>query len=175
MTAVDQQSGATPPGRASLGEATIPMRRVVLGCLAILSAAAAVIHFAVAGSHFQQYWVFGVFMLVAAWLQALWAAAALIRPPRWLLWAAIAINLPVVAVYVMTRTVGDVLGPTPNAIEKVGFGDGLCTVLEVIIVLGCAWLSTPVENPVPRRYLPVATAATGSLVAVLLSVALVAG
>jgi hypothetical protein len=175
MTAVDRQPGATPPGRARLSEAAIPLRRVVLACLAILSAAAAIIHFAVAGSHFHRYWLFGVFMLVAAWLQALWAAAALITPPRWLLWAGVAINLTVVTVYAVTRTVGDVFGPTPHAVEKVGFGDGLCTVLEVIIIMGCARLSARADHQVPRRYLAVATSVTGGLTAVLLSVALVVG
>jgi hypothetical protein len=174
MSAVDEESGATRPFRTRPD--AIPLRKVVLGCLAILSLAAAVIHFAVAGSHFQQYWAFGVFMLVAAWLQVLWALAALFRPPRWLLGAGVSINLTVIGVYVITRTVGDVIGPTPHAVEKVGFGDGLCTVLEVILVVGCLWLSTKADREVvPRHYLAVATAATGGMIAVLLSVALVAG
>jgi hypothetical protein len=28
------------------------------------------------GQHFEEYWVFGVFMLVVAWLQLLWAIVA---------------------------------------------------------------------------------------------------
>lgn len=68
MTSLDEQTH--PPGQ---DEPTVPGGRVVWYCLAILSVATAVIHFAVAGEHFQEYWLFGVFMLVTAWLQLTWA------------------------------------------------------------------------------------------------------
>src|SRR6266496_3540083 len=67
------------------GEPTIPGSRVVVYCLAIITVATAVIHFAVAGEHFQEYWAFGVFMLAAGWLQLLWAILAIARPSRLLL------------------------------------------------------------------------------------------
>jgi len=35
--------------------------------LAVLSGAAAAIHFAVIGEHFEEYWAFGTFFLVLAW------------------------------------------------------------------------------------------------------------
>ncbi len=35
----------------------IPARTVVAYCLAVISVATAVIHFAAAGPHFQQYWL----------------------------------------------------------------------------------------------------------------------
>ena len=81
--------GRIVPGRPAT------LRTVALSCLAILSVASAVIHFATAGQHFQQYWLVGVFMLGAGWLQLLWAAAAAARrgqrrPPRpsswWPVW-----------------------------------------------------------------------------------------
>ena len=65
----------------------IPLGRVVLTCLAVLSAAAAVIPFAAAADYFAQYWLFSLSMLTAAWLQAAWAAVAVIRPSRGLLQA----------------------------------------------------------------------------------------
>src|SRR5579875_207202 len=64
---------------------TVPARRIVMYCLVILSMTTAVIHFAVAGEHYQECWAFGVFMLLTAWLQLAWAAAAIIRPFRLLL------------------------------------------------------------------------------------------
>ncbi len=156
--------------------ATVPRRTVALFCLAILSTATAVIHFAVAGAHFQEYWLFGVFMLVTAWLQLAWAVLAVARPARWLLWAGIAIDTGVVAVYIVTRTVGDVVGPTPNAVEPFGFGDGLCTVLEAAVVAGCAWLLlTRQDRLVRREHLVLAPAFTAALTAALLSAALVDG
>jgi hypothetical protein len=60
--------------RPAPGKRAVPAQRVVLTGLAMLSVLAAVIHFAVAGSHFQEYWLFGVFMLGVAWLQLGWAA-----------------------------------------------------------------------------------------------------
>lgn len=61
--------------RPADGKQSVPAQRVVLGGLAMLSVLAAVIHFAVSGSHFQEYWLFGVFMLGVGWLQASLAAA----------------------------------------------------------------------------------------------------
>lgn len=158
------------------GEPTVSRRRVVLYCLAIVSVATAVIHFAVAGEHFQEYWLFGVFMLVTAWLQLLWAVLAVTRPSSPLLWGGAILDAGVVAVYIVTRTIGDVVGPTPHAVEPFGFGDGLCTVLEAVVVAGCAWLLVArTDYQVRRPQLITASAATGAVTATLLSVALVAG
>jgi hypothetical protein len=155
---------------------TVPGSKVVGYSVAILSAATAVIHFAVTGSHFQEYWIFGVFMLVVAWMQAAWAAALVIRPSRWLIVSGAIINTAVIAVYLVTRTVGDVIGPTPNSVEPVGFGDGLCTALEAAVVIGCLWLLVTATNwRVRRVQLYAIPAATGAATGVLLSVALVAG
>jgi hypothetical protein len=167
-----QPSGAAPGGT----QRTVPGRRVLLACLAILSLATAVIHFAVAGEHFAEYWAFGVFMLVVGWFQLAWAVAAVTRPSRLLLAAGAIVNVGVVAVYIVTRTVGDVIGPTPHAVEPFGFGDGLCTVLEGIVVVGCAWLlAIRADRAVLRQQLITAPAVTGAVTGVLLSVALVAG
>ncbi len=114
-------------------------------------------------------------MLAAAWLQLLWAVLATLRPSRPLLWAGAALDAGVVTVYVVTRTAGDLVGPSPGAAEPVGFGDLLCTVLEVIVVAGRAWLLiTRADRPVrlAQRAAPVIT---GGVTAALLSAALVAG
>jgi len=157
-------------------QSTVPGRKVVAYCLAILSVATAVIHFAVAGSHFQQYWAFGVFMLVVAWLQVLWAVALVFRPAQWLIGSGALLNAGVIGVYVVTRTVGDVIGPAPNSPEAVGFGDALCTALEVVVVIGCVWLLLGARDwRVSRVQLSAVPVVTGTTTAVLLSVALVAG
>lgn len=157
-------------------EPAVPESRVVMYCLAIVAVATAVIHFAVAGEHFQEYWVFGVFMLGAAWLQLLWAILAVVRPSRPLLSCGAILNGGVVAVYIVTRTVGDVIGPTPHDVEPFGFGDGFCTVLEAVVAVACVWLLiAKKDRQVARRRLVLASAATGAVTAVLLSVSLVAG
>jgi len=106
----------------------------------MMSLAAAVIHFAVTGEHFQEYWLYGVFMLVVAWLQLLWVAGAIARPSRSLLAGGAVLNAGVVAVYIVTRTAGDVIGPGAGSAEQAGFGDVLCTVLEAVVAAVCAWL-----------------------------------
>src|SRR5215471_8178145 len=130
----------TASQRMKAVDATVPRDRVILACLAIMILTAAIIHFAVAGAHFAQYWMYGAFLLAAGWLQLLWAVAAITRPARWLLWSGLAVNATIADVYVMTRTVGDLVGPGAHSPEPAGFGDGLCTALEVIVAVGCGWL-----------------------------------
>jgi hypothetical protein len=48
--------------------------------LAALSAGAAAIHFAVVFEHFNAYVLYGVFFLIIAWAQMIWAAVELWRP-----------------------------------------------------------------------------------------------
>jgi hypothetical protein len=112
------------PGSST--ERELPVSVLVARCLAFASVAAAVIHFAVAGSHYQEYWVFGVFMLTAGWLQLAWAILVIARPSRAALCAGAVINANIIAIYICTRTVGDMVGPSPRAVEPVGFGDLLC-------------------------------------------------
>ena len=162
--------------RPAPGDRAVPVQRVVLAGLAMLSVLAAVIHFAVAGSHFQEYWLFGVFMLGVAWLQLGWAAAALFRPTRLLVSSGAVLNAAVIVVYILTRTVGDIVGPDPGEVEPAGFGDLLCTVAEAVIVAGCLWLLVTRVSRVVRRDQAGLAAATGAgVLAALLSVALVDG
>lgn len=162
--------------RPAPGDRAVPAQRVVLAGLAMLSVLAAVIHFAVAGSHFQEYWLFGVFMLGVAWLQLGWAAAALFRPTRLLVSSGAVLNAAVIVVYILTRTVGDIVGPDPGGVEPAGFGDLLCTVAEAAIVAGCLWLLvTRVSRAVRRDQASLAAAAGAGVLAALLSVALVDG
>lgn len=153
-----------------------PQRTVLVRTLAVLATVVAVIHFAVAGEHFEEYWAFGVFMLVVAWAQLGAAVGLLWRPSRPLLGAVAALNAGVIAVYVVTRTVGDVVGPTPNDPEDVGFGDMFCTVCEALLVVGAVVLILRAfDRPVPRSWAAVAVVSAATAGAVLLSVSLVAG
>jgi hypothetical protein len=152
------------------------IRKVIVYCLAIMSLATAVIHFAVAGEHFQEYWLYGVFMLVVAWLQLLWAALATARPSRSLLVSGAVLNAGVLAVYIVTRTAGDVVGPGAGSAEQAGFGDLLCTTLEAVVAAGCAWLLlVRMDRRIEGSRLVIAPTAVGAVTAALLSAALVAG
>jgi hypothetical protein len=151
-------------------------RLVLLRVTAMVAVVTAVIHFAVAGAHYSEYWAFGVFMLGSAWLQLTWAVGLLVRPSRALIAAGAVLNAGIVAVYVVTRTAGDVIGPTPHDVEPVGFGDAFCTVCEALLVVAAVLLLVrPWRRRVSRVWAVGAPTATAALGAVLLSVSLVAG
>jgi hypothetical protein len=151
-------------------------RTAVLRCLAIVSGVCAVLHFAVAGSHYQEYWAYGAFLLGAAFLQSLLAVGLFSYPRRWVLLAGAALNLGIVAVYIVTRTAGDVIGPTPHGAESVGFGDLLCTCLEALTAIALLWLALrPFERPISRTRLATATTLVALIAAGLLGTALVDG
>jgi hypothetical protein len=160
-------------GEISSSDHEIPLGRVVLSCLAVLSAAAAVIHFAAAADYFQGYWLFSLSMLVAAWLQAAWAAVALIRPSRGLLRAGIWLNGLVLALYLITQATGHGIGTAPHAAGLSGFAAGLSAALEAVLMAGCGWLLTARSGQrVRRQRLITAPAVTGATTAALLGVAL---
>jgi hypothetical protein len=108
--------------------------------LALLSLAAAAIHVAVMGEHFAEFFAYGVFFAVVAWLQAAWAVAILVAPSRPLLWAAGIGNVVVVALWVVSRTTGLPIGPEPGVPEPVAFLDVFSTILELVLVAGAAVL-----------------------------------
>lgn len=166
MTHVDEE--IRPPE-----DETVPLGRVVVYCLAIMTIAAAVIHFAVAAKYVEQYWLFGASTLVVAWLQALWAIAVMARPSRSLLGTGTVLNAAVLAGYLLTLATGDAVGRAPKTAGISGFGDGLCAALEAVAVAGCAWLlMAKAGRRVRHRRLIMVPAATASVTAVLLGAAL---
>jgi hypothetical protein len=148
--------------------------KVVAYCLAIMSIAAAVIHFAIAAENFAGYWLFSLAALVISWLQLGWAIAVMIRPSRRLLHAGVLVNGVVLAGYLITLVTGDAIGTAPRSGGLPAFGNGLGAALAAVLAAGCAWLLTakPARHPVPRQRLIMAPAATGAVTAVLLGVAL---
>jgi hypothetical protein len=150
-----------PPGRAGLD---ILLRLVV----ALFSLGAGVVHAVVIESHFSEYWLFGVFFAVLAFLQAAWALAVILRPSRRLLiWGAVG-NGIVVAVWLITRTLGVPLGPEAGSTEAVGFVDAAATVFEVLLVAGVGALLAPrvVNRSIPREFVPAGALAVGAMVAI---------
>jgi len=149
--------------------------RVAQYCLAIMSCAAAVIHFAVAAEHVQQYWLFGMSMLAVAWLQAIWAIVAIVRPSRRLLYGGAVLNGVVLVGYLITRTTWYAIGVAPR---DAGLSAPLAVIsvaAEAVVVAGCAWLLTDwVEQHVRRQRLIAVPAATGAMTAVVLGIALAA-
>lgn len=110
-------------------------RTATIGC-ALLSVGTAVIHFAVLGEHWQEWWGYGLFFGASAWLQLAWAAAVAWRPSRPILLTGAVSNLEIAAVWLLTRTAGIPLGPASGATEDAAFIDTLASGFELAIALG---------------------------------------
>ncbi len=108
--------------------------------VALCSAAAATVHFAVLPEHAKEYWAFGAFFLASGAAQLGWAAIVIRRPFRWVLWLGAAGNVAIVTTWIVSRTRGLPLGPEPGMAEAVTPTDLLATAFEVVIVAGCAML-----------------------------------
>ena len=117
---------------------------VLRPALALLSAGAAVIHFAVIPGHWDEYWGQGLFFIVAAVAQLLWALWVVIAPSRLIYLAGAAGNAAIVAMWIVTRTAGIPAGPGSGEPEPVEFGDTLATAFEVILVVGALALARTV-------------------------------
>jgi hypothetical protein len=118
---------------------------------AALSLLAALIHLWVTPEHFEEWWGYGAFFLVAALAQVLYAPLVLVWPTRVVLLLGIGGNIAVVALYLLTRTVGiPLFGPGAGEVEGVGFVDWCATASEVgiAVALGAALLR---ETTTERR------------------------
>lgn len=124
---------------------------IVRTAVALLSTGAALIHFAVLWEHLEEYWPKGAFFAILASLQLAWAGLVLSRPSRPLILAGVVGNTAVVAVWLLSRTVGLPLGPDAGVPEPVGLADALATLFELLLVAGGAIL---VRGRVGRLPLP---------------------
>ena len=109
--------------------------------LALLSVGAAVIHFVVVPGHSDEYWGQGLFFIIAAIAQLLWAVWVVVAPSRLLYLAGAAGNAAIVALWVVTRTYGVPAGPGAGEREAVEFADTLATVFEILLVVGALVLA----------------------------------
>jgi hypothetical protein len=138
-----QQQPAVPmprgPGPSSAATQAEGARNVAV-ILGLLSMAAALIHCAVIEQHWTTYWLYGAFFILVGSAQLDWALAITAAPRRWLLWAGVAGNTLVVLTWIVTRTVGALVGPAATVPERAGFGDLAATVMQVLVVAGCLGL-----------------------------------
>lgn len=145
----------------------VPLEVLLRFVVAPLSLGAAVVHGVVIESHFAEYWLFGVFFAILALLQGAWAVAVILRPRhRLLIWGAVG-NGIVVAVWLVTRTLGVPLGPEAGSTEAVGFVDTAATIFEALLVAGVVSLLAPrvANRSIPREFVPAGALAVGAMVA----------
>ena len=109
---------------------------VVRFAVAVASAGAATIHFAVIDQHVVEYWLFGVFFVVVALAQLGWAVAVVSNPTRTVYVVGALGNVLIVMTWVISRTSGLPLGPEAGEPEPAGVADVVSTALEVVIVVG---------------------------------------
>jgi hypothetical protein len=121
--------------------AGIDLEPVLRPALALLSTGAAVIHFVVIPGHWDEYWGQGLFFIVAAIAQLLWALWIVIAPSRLIYLAGAAGNAAIVAMWVVTRTAGIPAGPGAGEREAVEFADTVATAFEVVLVVGALALA----------------------------------
>ena len=118
--------------------------KTVLHAAAVFSLLAAGIHLWAMPEHFEEWWGYGTFFLVSAVVQGAYAAALLRWPPgRALLLLGLWGNLSIVALYLVTRTVGiPFFGPHAGEVEGIGAADLSATAAEfaLIAVLGAVLL-----------------------------------
>jgi hypothetical protein len=125
--------------------------------VALASAGAATIHFAVIAQHLEEYWLFGSFFISVAIAQVVWAMLVLVRPSPPVYLAGFVGNAVVAATWVISRTTGLPLGPQSGEPEPVGIADTVATAFEVLIVAGALLLLLRMNA---RRTLARFTAAT---------------
>jgi hypothetical protein len=147
-------------------------RDAIVFALALLSAGAAAIHFAVAKMHFDEYTLFGVFFVGSGIAQLVWPVWLLLRRWRPLLWLGALGNGAIVALWAVDRIWGLPLGPEHWKPDPVGFGDSVTAAFELLVVAGCLTvLARDRERPLRVSVATVLTLAVVALTALsLLSV-----
>lgn len=125
---------------------------------ALLLTAAGAIHLAVTPEHFEEWFLFGAFMLGCGLAQIAAAALLLTRPSRPLLWLTLAGTVGVLALFAIVYSVGLPFGPDPGKPEQLGIVVTVSKLVEFATVpLLLALLGQPA-----RRRLRLASAVTSS-------------
>ena len=126
--ALDKRGALGAPGR------TIAVHTPLAIIAALLSLAAAGIHFAVITEHLEEDVLFGFLFFALGWFQLVWAQTYLVWPRRAVAAVAIVVNLGAILVWIMSRTVGLPIGPEAWIPEALGFPDLLASTFEIGII-----------------------------------------
>src|SRR5436190_16994344 len=111
--------------------------------LAAFSFVAGLIHVEASAIHFGPHPLYGVFFAVLAVFQFAWGGWAYARGTARTLHLGIAVSLAVVAIWLVSRTVGVPFGPEAWQPESVGVLDVAATVDELAIVALSVWTLRP--------------------------------
>ena len=135
-----EKGGNIVPGANIPNQPVHPNRSKTVPYAAAFSLLAALIHLWAMPEHFGEWWGYGAFFLICAVAQGSYGAALLRLPSRpLLLLLGVGGNLPIAALYILTRTVGiPFFGPHAGEVEGVGIADLSATAAELalVVVLG---------------------------------------
>lgn len=124
-------------------------RRSVWVMLASASMGAGIIHLALGPSHLAEIGALGLGFFVVGAAQLVWAALAISRPGRLLIWLGVGGNLAVLVAWAFTRIVGLPVGPAAWMPEGIGWADSVTGLFEsaIIAVLAVDLLGRPLGAP----------------------------
>lgn len=128
----------------------------LLGAAALFTAGAAAVHLAVVPDHLLEYLLFGIFFAVVGIGKLAVAVTLPFRPRRRLCQAAAVGTLGLLVLWLVSRTVGLPIAPTPWQPEAIGLPDILCVAMESVSLILLAALA--LRRPRPRRRRIVRTA-----------------
>lgn len=150
-TLTTQRAAVLPTTRTRPASTTslTAAQHTLLPLAVVCSAAAAGVHAAVGPIHFREATLIGLFFAVSAALQVFWAGAAALSCTRRLLLLGTVGNVAVVALWVVTRTVGLPFGLLPEP-EAVGPWDLACAAWELGVAASCVAILRRAD-PVPSR------------------------
>lgn len=120
---------------------------------AVASLGAGVVHAAVVPGHLDSWVASGVFFVLLAAFQVLWAAAWLWRPGRPLLAVGLVAGLATVGLWAWSRSpFGLPIGPDAGEQMQMGAAGVISTVLELVVVAALlAWAWSPRPDGAERR------------------------
>jgi hypothetical protein len=140
-----------------------------------LACGAGLIHVEAAIQHVDEYVLYAVFFALLAPAQFAWGAAVYRRPGRRLLLAGAVGSLVVVGLWIVSRTSGLPIGPTPWQPEPVGAIDALATADEAVLALLAILQLRASRGGLLMRGSAHLAAATGTVLILFSSLALVLG
>ncbi|PRC44674.1 hypothetical protein C6A85_99040, partial [Mycobacterium sp. ITM-2017-0098] len=137
---VTDGAGAAIIGRVTPTPAFTTDSRLAGRLSALASLGAAIIHFAVAPAHWQEWIPSGLFFVSLALFQLLWAAMAFSRLTTPVLITGVMINVGVIGIWAVSRIAGSPFGPHAGTAEVVKAADLCALLLQVYVVMGAAWV-----------------------------------
>ncbi|MFG2089781.1 MULTISPECIES: hypothetical protein [unclassified Spirillospora] len=120
----------TGAGTAARATSSVPSARRVA---AIGSVLAALVHYAVVPEHLSEWWAYAVFFSAVGMFQLIWAVLVHTGNERPVLLLGLAVNVGVLALWVVSRTAGLPFGPDSGEAEAFGVLDVLSAAAELAV------------------------------------------